>query len=654
MSTTGVSFKIEAQAPASETLDGLARAAEHARASEAQLAAQMKAVNAATVGHANVVQAAAKGMDAAGYAAGNLRFQMYDVGQSLAMGMNPMMVLAQQGPQVAQAFTQASQAGAGMGATIKAALGPLAAAGPIMLAVAPAALAAGAAYLYLSDQLEKAEEKAAKMASTASIAADANATWKSGTRDLADEIGLLTGEFDKYDIAGRKLSEGVDAAAAKQRYALAVRLRDADAAIVVARAEEEGIVAALDHKRAIEQQIVLFEERVAARKGDVATIILAREKADELAAADKLAAKAAQDAAAAERRKEAARLAAIAAGEAELRYAKLRLAVTQMEIDYEGRRLDDERFAPPPVSEWEALANQIDALVPQKTLSDLEKLAALSERVTEAVGMGKLTSDEAAALMGQIDSASSAVSAANAPSTAGVAGKVGQAVSDPLSALVGADPTGIAAAVLAGLRSAAAMQDGESVFTQAADLINAAMGNLGDFVASAFTAAGDIIANAPKLLVESVPEILRAVADGIPALAESVASMATGLIEALAEVLPQIIPDLVIVLGQVFIGAVPMIAVALASAILDPAFYEAIGEAFVRGIESAFDRIGKVGEDLGQTLGTGTTAGGGFQLFGLPIVPAQSSKSSVVIQPGDLWGDFMRAIEVEAGKLGRT
>ena len=596
--------------------------------------------------------AGSKGMDAAGYAAGNLRFQMFDVGQSLAMGMNPMMVLAQQGPQVAQAFTQAGQAGSSMGATIKAALGPLAAVGPIMLAVAPAVLAAGAAYLYLSTQLEEAEEKATKMAATASIAADANATWKSGTRDLADEIGLLSGELDKYDIAGRKLSEGVDASAAKQRLALATRLRDADAAVKSARAEEKGIVAALEHKRAIEAQIAAFEVRVAARKGDVATIILAREEADKLAEAERLAAKAAEAAAAAERRKEAARLAAIEAGEAELRYAKLRLAVTKMEIDYEGRRFDDERFAPPPVSEWEALANQIDQLVPQKTLSDMEKLAELSARVTEALAMGKLTPDQAKALLAQIDTTGTAISAANVPSTAGTAGKVGQALSSPLSAVASLHP--IAEAVYAGLQSAANMQDGSSVFTEAADLITSALGNLGAFVESAFAAAGDIIANAPRMLVEALPEILQAVADGIPMLAQSVADMALGLVEALAEVLPQIIPELVIVLAQVFIGAVPMIALALASAVLDPAFYEAIGEAFVRGIEAAFERIGNVGEDLGQTLGTGTTAGGGFQLFGLPVVPATTSSSSVVIQPGDLWGDFTRSIGIEAGKLGRT
>lgn len=681
MNTTGVSFKVEALPVGWEQLDSMARAAALLAHEERVLAAQSQAAAAAvaaltreqveSAASARLAAAADKaraealgvsthqlgklagGMDAAGYAAGNLRFQMFDVGQSLAMGMNPMMVLAQQGPQVAQAFTQASQAGAGMGATIKAALGPLAAAGPIMLAVAPAVLAAGAAYLYLSAQLEEAEEKATKMAATASIAAEANATWKSGTRDLADEIGLLSGDLDKYDIAGRKLSEGVDAAAAKQRAALDTRLRDADAAIVAARAEEKGIVAALEHKRAIEEQIAAFEDRVAARKGDVATVILAREAADKLAAADRLAAKAAQDAAAAERRKEAARLAAIAAGEAELRYAKLRLAVTQMEIDYEGRRLDDERFAPPPVSEWEALANQIDQLVPQKTLTDMEKLAELSARVTEALGGNKLSADQAAALQAQIGTASTAISAASPSGTAGTAGKVGQALSSPLSAAASLHP--IAQAVYAGLQSAANMQDGSSVFTEAADMIQSALGNLGAFVESAFAAAGDIIANAPRMLVEALPEILQAIIDGIPMLVESIAEMATGLITALAEALPQILPDLVILLGQVFIGAAPMIAIALATALLDPAFYVAIAEAFAEGLAKALSTDAR-GEE--QILGTGATAGGGFSLFGVQLASdtkvTGSSKQSIFIEAGDLWGDFTREIGIESGKLGRT
>lgn len=676
MSTTGVSFKVEAQTPAASTLEGLARAAEHARVAEAQLGAQMKAVNAATVGHANTVQAAAKGMDAAGYAAGNLRFQMFDVGQSLAMGMNPMMVLAQQGPQVAQAFTQASQAGAGMGATIKAALGPLAAAMPIV-AVAAAGLAM--AYQGLTAQSESAADAQAALAmglshteeltreatrSTARLqlimagaskeaiaAADTfystGDAYREATKEsdalIASNMKLLTlkGVPDSWEEAIGGVSRGMgDLADAIDRVDGGI------SGLAVNTGLFAFLTSAMDGVSTSTKE--LERETQAAIAGQLemrnATEDVRRAKSAEANASHK------QTEASKAHRKAVKEEVETLQAQAEA-LSKL----TALWIAAAAAEMDAERFAPPPVSEWEALANQIDQLVPQKTITDMERLAELSARVTEALGGNKLSADQAAALQAQIGSASAAISAATPAGRSAAAGKVGQAMSSPLSAAAGADPTGIAAAVLAGLQSAAGMQDGASVFTDAADLITSAFGNLGAFVESAFAAAGDIIANARRLLVDALPAILQAVADGIPLLAQSVADMATGLFEALAEALPQIIPELVIILGQVFIGAVPMIALALASAILDPAFYEAIGEAFVRGIEAAFERIGNVGEDLGQTLGTGTTAGGGFQLFGLPVVqPTASASSSVVIQPGDLWGDFTRAIGIEASKLGRT
>lgn len=138
-------------------------------------------------------------------------------------------------------------------------------------------------------------------------------------------------------------------------------------------------------------------------------------------------------------------------------------------------------------------------------------------------------------------------------------------------------------------------------------------------------------------------------------LVESIAEMATGLITALAEALPQILPDLVILLGQVFIGAAPMIAIALATALLDPAFYVAIAEAFAEGLAKALSTDAR-GEE--QILGTGATAGGGFSLFGVQLASdtkvTGSSKQSIFIEAGDLWGDFTREIGIESGKLGRT
>tara|TARA_R110000868_G_scaffold122400_1_gene324239 strand:- start:2845 stop:4869 length:2025 start_codon:yes stop_codon:yes gene_type:complete len=674
MSTTSVSFKVEAQTPAADTLEGLARAAEHARMAEAQLGAQMKAVNAATVGHANTVQAAAKGMDAAGYAAGNLRFQMFDMAQGLAAGMDPMMVLAQQGPQAAQALRAAGEAGSTMGATIKAALGPLAVALPVV-AVAAAGLAI--AYQGLTAESESAADAQAALAmglshteeltreatrSTARLqlimagaskeaiaAADTfystGDAYREATKEsdalIASNVKLLTlkGVPDSWEEAIGGVSRGMgDLADAIDRVdggisGLAVNtgffafLTSAMDGVSTSTKELER-----ETQAAVVGQLQMRDATEDVRRGRAAEAN-ATHKQTEASKAHRKAAK-----------EEVETLQAQARALQQLTLGWIASAAAEM---------DAERFAPPPVSEWEALANQIDQLVPQKTLDDMDKLAALSERVTEALAMGKLTPDQAKALLAQIDTTGTAITASNVPSTAGTAGKVGQALSSPLAAAASFHP--IAQAVLAGLQSAANMKDGNSVFTEAADLITTALGNLGAFVESAFAAAGDIIANAPRMLVEAVPEILQAIIDGIPMLVESIAEMATGLITALAEALPQILPDLVILLGQVFIGAAPMIAIALATALLDPAFYVAIAEAFAEGLAKALSTDAR-GED--QILGTGATAGGGFSLFGVQLASdtkaSGNSKQSIFIEAGDLWGDFTREIGIESGKLGRT
>ena len=617
--------------------------------------------------------AGSKGMDAAGYAAGNLRFQMYDVGQSLAMGMNPMMILAQQGPQVAQAFTQASQSGATMGATIKAALGPLAVALPVV-AVAAAGLAM--AYQGLTAESESA---AAAQAALAMGLSHTEELTREATRSTA-RLQLIMEGASKEAIAAadtfyatgdayREATKESDALIASHVKLLELKgVPDSWEAAIGGVSRGMGDLAdAIDRVdggiSGLAVNTGLFAFLSSAMDG-VSTST--KELEQELQAAvvgqlkmrdatdDVRRAKSAESNATHKQTEASKAHRKAAKEEVETLQAQAR-ALQAITLGWiaSAAEMDAERFAPPPVSEWEALANQIDQLVPQKTLDDMEKLAELSARVTEALAMGKLTPDQAKALLAQIDTTGTAISAANVPSTAGTAGKVGQALSSPLSAVASLHP--IAEAVYAGLQSAANMQDGSSVFTEAADLITSALGNLGAFVESAFAAAGDIIANAPRALVEALPEILQAIIDGIPMLVESIAAMATGLVTALAEALPQILPDLVILLGQVFIGAVPMIALALATALLDPAFYVAIAEAFAEGLAKAMSTDSR-GEE--QFLGSGTTAGGGFSLFGIQLAsdtkPSGNSKQSIFIEAGDLWGDFTREIGIESGKLGRT
>ncbi len=88
----------------------------------------------------------------------NLSRQASDVGVSLAMGMNPFMVLIQQGPQIADVLQTAGARGLGagaafrqMGASAYAALAPVL---PIILAVSAAVGVVGGAFAIIADEAE--------------------------------------------------------------------------------------------------------------------------------------------------------------------------------------------------------------------------------------------------------------------------------------------------------------------------------------------------------------------------------------------------------------------------------------------------------------------------------------------------------------------
>lgn len=90
----------------------------------------------------------------------NLSRQMADVGVSMAMGMSPLMVMIQQGPQIADIFSQASARGVGFSGVLRgmvAAAGPLL---PVLLAVGAAAAALAGVAALTANQLNKAGESA--------------------------------------------------------------------------------------------------------------------------------------------------------------------------------------------------------------------------------------------------------------------------------------------------------------------------------------------------------------------------------------------------------------------------------------------------------------------------------------------------------------
>jgi hypothetical protein len=332
------------------------------------------------------------------------------------------------------------------------------------------------------------------------------------------------------------------------------------------------------------------------------------------------------------------------------------LDLTEKFIAVAAAEMDAEWFPLPPLGAYQELANTLDGLFPPETLSAAEQLAKFADEARESFALGKLTLEQYESLQGAIDKRGEQVAADEAKAAAEAAaeetvGGVGQALSNPLQAVASVHP--IAAAVVAGIQSAGSMQDGRSVFTDAADLVNAAIVNLDDFVASAFDAVASIIAAVPVALVDGLPGIIQAIAEGVPTVITALVQAVPDVVVALAQALPAMLPDLVQLFAVALIGAVPLIVVGLVQAFTDPAFYEAIAEGFARAIERMVDGFA----DLFST-GSTTQAGGGFQLFAPSDTPGRAvpmgSIGTITISPGDLWSDFMKAIGIETGAQGRA
>lgn len=90
----------------------------------------------------------------------NLSRQMSDVAVSLAMGMNPLMVLIQQGPQIADTFSAASARGVGFSAALRGMVASAGPALPVLAGLAGLAATLGGAAAIAANQLNKTGESA--------------------------------------------------------------------------------------------------------------------------------------------------------------------------------------------------------------------------------------------------------------------------------------------------------------------------------------------------------------------------------------------------------------------------------------------------------------------------------------------------------------
>ncbi len=96
-----------------------------------------------------------KGMKLTGAEAMNLGRQFTDVGVQLAMGMNPLMILIQQGPQIADIFGMAAARGVGLKEALAGILGPAAGVAAALAPIIGLAAAAAGGFALMHRELSK-------------------------------------------------------------------------------------------------------------------------------------------------------------------------------------------------------------------------------------------------------------------------------------------------------------------------------------------------------------------------------------------------------------------------------------------------------------------------------------------------------------------
>lgn len=210
---------------------------------------------------APAADAAAVGMKSAASAGQNLRFQLADVFTSIAGGMNPLMVLAQQGPQIAEAFGGASKSAD----VLKAALGPAAGLGGVVLALAPAVLAAGGAFLYLNAQLKEAEATAKAASAAATVAQGAYDKLRESQRIQTVQAAVLAGQFGESAIGTTNAQIAAERQFGEVRLLAAAEVKRVETEIGEARKK---VQSAQNGANNVKNSIAIAESNTAIRKGN--------------------------------------------------------------------------------------------------------------------------------------------------------------------------------------------------------------------------------------------------------------------------------------------------------------------------------------------------------------------------------------------------
>lgn len=200
----------------------------------------------------------------------------------------------------------------------------------------------------------------------------------------------------------------------------------------------------------------------------------------------------------------------------------------------------------------------------------VEQVTAAQEALNAAMGKtpGSKSADKSATVAEGVSTAQTAISAAG-----GIAG------------LTRLDPTGISAAVVAGLQTAADLGQGGGVLGEVTTLLTDA--------AAGLPALGDeLVSFTDSLLSEIIPSLIDGAAGAVMGVIGSLPDLVAGLLDSVPALLEAAIgslDDLLIGLFRMTFTMVPELLFAAFEVLLDPQFWIDVATAFLRGLLDALN-----------------------------------------------------------------
>ena len=565
---------------ASSAVAGLRSATDASTALATAERAEATAALAANRAHAGASTAMGRVSVSAGQLSsglGNLGSQAADVGVQLAMGMNPIMIMVQQGPQIAGAITQLG----GLGSAWKALGGVVTAAAPALTAASGALAAVGVVYMEITGII--GDYTAATDAARA-----ANESFTAALRPLnealeaaRDRQTVLRGALGSNDPKAYLAIADISAQADKKQMEATKGLREERDRLILQYGEmsaaQERSTAGITLEariKEIDKEIAVVHEQADAWASAEVTNYTLQQAIEGTGSATRKSTKAADaDAAAWDR------WIATAVGAKDAAHALL-MAKNALEMNRPGITKQEQDVLMYPVTQdaWDKIGAKA------KEVGEESAKAAREEWIDIAIAMGaqlEVSGKEA------VTAVKSGLFSAQGMSSA--SGMINQASSGPggaIAALSAIPVYGQLIAAIVGLTDAI----GKGLLDDMHEWIMGLM---------------DTISNLPTLLSDFVEKLIM---EGVPKLFKSRAGFFGNLFEDLPKHVGQIIKALIMSIGGLLrhlIDDMPTVLVKGIAAIFSPENWAEVGRSIAEAFVEAFKGIGKGPEGKGMLASGG-------------------------------------------------